>query len=130
MTAVVLDRAPTLPTAPTLDIKPIAAQAGGAATLTVPRYASFKEHAIALARQGVDFREVAGNGESAAILITVVAASGWQIPHERARIVFTQPILTRPERARVAFAVPVGALAELLRRLQATGVQVEHIYDY
>ena len=57
-------------------------------------------------------------------------ATGWKIPTDGARVVFAQPILTRPGTERVAFIVPVRSLDELLRRLDADRIDIEHVDDY
>ena len=48
------------------------------------------------------------------------------------RLLFEQPILTRPGQTRVVFAIPVAGLAaELRRAAEKPGIViVEHIYDY
>jgi hypothetical protein len=45
-------------------------------------------------------------------------------------MIFAQPILTQPGWERRVVALPVAELAPQLRRWRATGVQVEHVYDY
>ncbi|MET0552543.1 MAG: hypothetical protein ABW221_05870 [Vicinamibacteria bacterium] len=127
-TAVVLDRLPEgiegeLPRLRVLERLP-----EGAVLATVPRYDVFKDHAAVVARRGGAFVEVAGN--RGPILVTALVPSGWTPPVAGAAVVFTQPILTRPGRQRLAVTVPVGALAELLRVLEREGHALEHVYDY
>ena len=45
-------------------------------------------------------------------------------------MLFARPVLTSPPRQRVAIDAAVGALGDLLKRLAASGVALEHIYDY
>jgi hypothetical protein len=130
VTALVVDQLPEQTTLPNTEIKLLAKLEDGAALIIVPRYAAFKSHALALSRQAANFREIAGNGESASILLSVLVPTGWNIPTDGARVVFAQPILTRPGTERVAFVVPVRSLGELLRRLDADRIDIEHIYDY
>ena len=130
VTAVIVDRFPNL--GPQLtQLKPLLEMPGGPALVTVPRYDAFKTYAIALARGGATFREIAGNGASARILLTVLTPSDWAPALSGSSVLFEDPILTRPGRKRVALVVPVGNLAQALNTLAAArGVEVEHIYDY
>jgi len=102
--------------------------APGGVLATIPRYEGFTTYASWLARQGLDFREVAGNdGE---IQLSVLARQDWQ-PDANARVLFEQPILTEPGQKRSVIAVPISSLGALLRRLQAQrGVSVEHVFDF
>jgi len=127
VTAVVVDR---LPEPAGADVKVLEKLPDGGALVLVPRYAAFRASAGALARGDANFREIAGNGAQAPILVSVLAPAGWTPPAPDAEILFTQPLVTQPGAQRVAFTVPVGGLAELLRRLEAAQVRVEHVYDY
>lgn len=121
VTAVVLSRA--LPAdAQHPDYKPL----GEGALATIPRYEGFTTYSLWLAAQGVDFREIAGNDGD--VVVSLLVPDGWAAAG--VRVLFEQPILTRPGRKRVVFAVPVARLAAELRRAQAAAVVVEHVYDY
>lgn len=96
--------------------------------ITVPRYAAFKHYAIALAGQGVKFREVAGN--STVILISVLAPLDWDHEGFEGTVLFTQPILTQPHFKRVAVVVPILSLDQTLVALDRPPLRVEHVYDY
>jgi hypothetical protein len=103
----------------------------GRVLATVPRYQEFTRYARALARLGVSFEEIAGNGT--VILVTLVAPACWHAADagiDRHAVLFEQPILTQPERRRMALVLPVRRLSETLRSLDAAGVEVEHVYDY
>jgi hypothetical protein len=105
-----------------------AAPASGRMLATIPRYEGFGTYARWLASQGVDFIEIAGNrGE---ILVSELVPSDWS--PAGVRPLFEQPILTRPGRKRVVFAVAVSGLAAELRRAgeKPGAVIVEHIYDF
>jgi hypothetical protein len=102
--------------------------ADGSALVTLPRYDDFKEHAAALATEGVAFVEVAGN--RGVILVSAVVPADWTSPVPDTRLVFTQPLLTQPARKRVVVAVPVARLADTLRVLVQGGHELEHVYDY
>jgi len=127
-TAVVLDRVPDGIEAELPRLRVLERHPDGRALVTLPRYDDFKDHAAALARRGASFVEIAGN--RGPILVTALVPSGWTPPVSGASALFSQPILTRPGRQRVAVTVPVGALAELLRVLEREGHTLEHVYDY
>lgn len=95
--------------------------------VTVPRYEAFMPAAQALAAQGLNFREIAGN--RGRILVSLWLRDGASAPGLAGQL-FEQPILTEPGMRRVVAAVPVDQLAELLRQWQHAGVHLEHIYDY
>jgi len=123
-TVVLLDRLP--PSVTELRALHVLAPApGGQALVALPRYAAFRDVAIALARGGANFVEIAGN--RGPILISLRVPQRWSASPEQTRVLFAQPILTQPGTKRVALIVPVAALARVLRAL---GAQVEHIYDY
>lgn len=113
---------PKLPQLKVLQILP-----DGRALVTVPRYEAFMVYAQALAARGLNFEEIAGNRSF--ILVTLLTRRDWTAPLDLP-VVFDQPILTRPDRQRVALMVPVNSLAKQLRLWQAAGLQVEHIFDY
>ena len=98
------------------------------ALISLPRYAPFTTNACELARAGAHFQEIAGN--SSAILLTVLAPSGWKMNLLNARVLFTQPLPTKPGMNRVALATPVGSLGEILNQLLNSNIAVEHIYDF
>lgn len=128
VTAVVLDRPPAedLRAMPRLQL--LAREADGSVLATVPRYQAFTDYALALARQGVRITEVAGN--RGPILVSLIVPVAWSPGALPVRVLFTQPILTRPGSRRVVLTTPVGSLTTLLRAVQASGLSVEHIYDY
>ena len=127
VTAVVLDRVPdrieeTLP-----DLKQVQRFPDGGALLLVPRYEAFLKHASALAGRGASFREIAGNRGD--ILVSALVPTSWHAAASE-RVLFVQPIITRPGEQRVALVVPVASLAATLNRLDAPGLHLEHVYDY
>lgn len=99
------------------------ARQGTSLLIEAPRMQAFQDVAIALARKGAVFDEIAGN--SGEILVTLVME---EPPQPGGRAIYTQPILTRPGLTRYAVAVPVKRLGDMLRAVPAS--QVEHIYDY
>ncbi len=124
VTYVILDRAPT----GKLDGVTIQkTYPDGSVLAEWPRYGPFTPLAIEAARQGVGFREIAGN--RAAILISAVGPAQW-VPTGEMTALFSQPIPTEPGRSRWAIATPVSALHTTLRRMQTDQVTVEHVFDF
>lgn len=94
----------------------------GRAILILPRYEDFWHSAQLLARQGVDFEDIAGNDGN--ILVT-----SWRPASSVAEsypVLFRQSLITQPQLERRALEIPVHQLAAYLR----TGAQIEHVYDY
>jgi hypothetical protein len=113
---------PKMPELKVLQILP-----DGRTLITVPRYEAFMVYAQALAAKGLNFEEIAGNRTF--ILVSLLTKRDWTAPLDLP-VLFVQPILTRPDRQRVALMVPVNRLAMQLRQWQTAGPQVEHIFDY
>jgi hypothetical protein len=124
VTAVVIDRVPAgfEKDFPNTQI----VQSGDPALVLVPRYDQFMYYAAGLAAKDASFREIAGNGEKATILVSALVPQAWKADG----IILEQPVLTRPQTKRVVIGVPVGSLAQLLKRLAADGARLEHVYDY
>lgn len=109
------------------ELKQLAALAGDAVLVTVPRYEAFTVYSQALAEQGVNFSEIAGNDSF--ILVSLLAPDSWR-PDSLPPPLLAQPILTRPGTQRLLLTVPVNALAQSLRQWKANTLQVEHVFDY
>jgi hypothetical protein len=125
VTAVVLDRMPSVhPSRPEFKILKVA---GNDIIATIPRYEAFTDYSRWLAAEGVSFREIAGNrGE---VVLSLLVPIGYRSPVASARVLFSQPILTRANQQRVVLAIPVGQLSYQLR-LENDSVRVEHVYDF
>lgn len=128
LTAIVVDRLPGGTDNALPDTKTLQRFSDGSALVTVPRYAPFTDHAISLAKQGIGFREIAGNRID--ILVTVLVPLAWQMPSDATRLLFTQAIVTQPNLKRVALVVPIKSLTIVLNQLSVPGIQIEHVYDY
>ncbi len=126
VTAVVLDRFPEEARKELPRINVLDEAADGSVLVHVPRYQAFANDAQGLARHGLVFQEIAGN--RGPILITAIVPDDFAVGDRK--IVFTQRILTRPGKQRIAFAVRVDQLSAALRELNRPGVRVEHVYDY
>ena len=96
--------------------------------LNLPRYDKFNQAITELAKKGDHFKEIAGN--NSAILLTVLVPANSVEHFGMAQTVFIQPISSDMTMKRVALAVPVPKLAELLVMLDKDKVRVEHIFDY
>jgi hypothetical protein len=95
--------------------------------LKLPRNEAFTELVPALTRQGVRFRNIAGNEE---IFLTVRAPRTWAFGLGPGRLVLADPILTDRSLQRVGIAAPVPALHTVLSGLERSGATLEHLYDY
>lgn len=105
---------------------PPSSSALGPIYATIPRYEGFTTYSRWLARQDVDFLSVAGNtGE---IVVSELVPQAWR--PTGTRLLFEQPILTRPGTKRAVVAVPIARLADELRRADRAGDDIEHIYDF
>ena len=102
-------------------------RAGNQALVALPRYQGFTTAAIALARRGVGFVEIAGNTD--VILASVVVPVAQPAP-AGVRMRIRQPILTRPGYERRVFEVPVAQLGPWLAAHAARGDRLEHVFDY
>src|SRR5713101_123103 len=92
-----------------------------------PRYEAFTHVVTALVKQGVRFRDLAGNDE---ILLTAIAPRDWDYRLATGGLLFSDEILTDPAAQRIAVRVPVSSLHVILADLPTRGVSVEHLYDY
>lgn len=96
--------------------------------LYLPRYDKFAAAVTDLAKNKHSFKEIAGN--TSAILLTVIVPHDNTPVFENAQTVFVQPNASDPTVKRVALAIPVASLSNLLLQLDADHIQVEHVFDY
>ena len=127
-TGVWLDRAPALDAARWPEVRVLRTFPDGSVLATLPRYDAFKDYATAVAVAGASFREIAGN--RSVILVSALVPDAWAAETPGTRLLFTQPLLTRPGTKRVALVVPVAGLADTLRGLHDSRAALEHVYDY
>ncbi|QMW03485.1 hypothetical protein [Spirosoma foliorum] len=126
-TAVIVDKAPeTIPVASKAQL--LKTYPDGSALLILPRYEAFNPAVSALVQQGVTFREIAGN--NSALLLTILSPDTWHPNSADFRVVFTQPIVTKPGLKRVALVTTVGSLDKTIRYVNEQHVKIEHVYDY
>jgi hypothetical protein len=125
-TSVVVDRWPVCEQTPAAVLVG-AGGSNGETILALPRYEPFRAPAVALARCGARFREIAGN--RTVILLSAIGATGGTAP-PGSMVMMRQPIITRPGRERFVLIVPVSGLAGVLNGLESDGLALEHIFDY
>ena len=128
LTSVVVDKLPGEMTTSVENVDVLQRLSDGSVLITVPRYAPFTEGVAALASQGVGFVEIAGN--RTVILVSVLAPRVWVPSSNMGDVMFTQPILTQPDRIRWVLVVPVASLAQTLNTLSGSSIEIEHVYDY
>ena len=102
-------------------------RAGQQALVALPRYQGFTTAAIALARRGTGFVDIAGNTD---VILASVVVPATQPEPPGMRVLIRQPILTRPGNERRVFAVPVARLGPWLAEHEASGDRIEHVFDY
>ncbi|WP_227747168.1 hypothetical protein [Paraburkholderia franconis] len=102
----------------------------GRVLLSLPRYFDFRIAATALARQGLRIDDIAGNGASTPILVTVWAGNDTKLSAGYWRVLFEQPLTLPAQTRRIALLMPVGRLSTFLVQASAMGLTVEHVYDY
>ncbi|MDP1694019.1 MAG: hypothetical protein Q8L34_00590 [Candidatus Woesearchaeota archaeon] len=93
----------------------------------IPRYRQFTEVVITMAREGVIFKDIAGNQE---ILITLIAPKEWEYKLSEGKQLFSMQGLNQPEVNRIGVKVPVQKLHKILPELESEHIKIEHIYDY
>jgi hypothetical protein len=108
-------------------VKKIGEAPNGITVIRIPRYEAFTGRVLSLLRQGVRFRDIAGNDE---IVITVLAPAGWSVDNLNAFTVVDERVLTDVTTRRVALRVPVKELHTVVPGIEAGGARVEHLYDY
>jgi hypothetical protein len=89
----------------------------------MPRYEGFRKDLETRIARGEQFDDIAGNQN---IMVTLIAPLAWKSSDP----IFEWKILTEPEKKRVALAVPVRRLHEVLPQWKKQGVVLDHVYDY
>jgi len=93
----------------------------------IPRYQEFTDTAERLAKAGVSFADIAGNGE---ILLTAIVPAGAVYEVHSSQVLFSTEIPTQPDHKRVAVRCSVTELNAVLSIIAGRGWSIEHIYDY
>lgn len=110
------------------DIKLVRQLDGNTAIMDLPRYFDFRVAATELAQAGGQLVDIAGN--RSVILVSVWASNDNAMNVKNARILFEQPLITRPGYKRVALILPVPELSDFLLSAPQQNLRVEHVYDY
>jgi hypothetical protein len=108
-------------------IRKVKAVGPRSAIVTIPRHDAFTPIVAALVKQGVQFREFAGNDE---ILVTAMAPSALDVQLATGQVLLKEPLLTNPGATRIALKAPVASLRAVLNELAARGATLERIFDY
>jgi hypothetical protein len=96
--------------------------------VNLPRYDKFANAALAVAKQGRNFKEIAGN--NSAIIISIINPSNDEPKLNNAQIVFKQPFASNISQERIVLAMPVAQLSNILLQLDENKMKVEHVFDY
>jgi len=108
-------------------IRKIKTVGDGSYIVTLPRFEAFTPMVVALTKQGVRFREFAGNDE---ILLTATAPSALEFRLAAGDLLLYEPLLTNPGATRIAVKLPVESLNVVLAELARYGITLERLYDY
>jgi hypothetical protein len=109
------------------DIVRVAPVGPQAHIVKIPRGEVFTKHVLSLHAAGVRFVSIGGNDD---VMVSVIRARPNGNPPAPARVLTDEPLLTDPDRSRLALSVPVASLNDTITHIQATEGIVEHIYDY
>ncbi|KTT50536.1 hypothetical protein SB11R_07120 [Pseudomonas oryzihabitans] len=126
-TQVVIDPPPTVLTLPPRTTV-LRSLNNGQRVLSLPRYFDFRLAATALAKQGVEFSDIAGNDGD--ILVTIWLPDDVAAPPLPGRELFTQALQIPADIRRVGMLVKVRDLASFLNLATARNITVEHVHDY
>jgi FAD/FMN-containing dehydrogenase len=81
----------------------------------------------ALGDRGGELREIAGNDR---IAVSWLAPRGFHYAAQDGELTLRWPVLTAPGTERALLFLPVARLSESVRRLEARGAQLDHVFDY
>jgi FAD/FMN-containing dehydrogenase len=91
------------------------------------RWGPFTEAAAALAGDGFDFGDISGNRR---IVVTAVGPRDREPPSDGSVELFESRVLSNEALERHVLLVETRALGAFLRLLPASGIRLEHVYDY
>lgn len=100
---------------------------GGASVIETDRYRTHTEIMRGLAARGRNHVEIAGNTR---ILVTVISPPDEPVILKDATVLLDVPVQARPGWRRVGLDVEVSSLMALMRSLEGSQLQLEHVYDY
>ena len=100
----------------------------GATIIETPRYRAFTEVLRKLSTGGHDMLEIAGNDD---ILLTFLLPIGNETGSSiKGTRLFAVPLQARPGWQRIGFDVKVADLLAVMRQIEDTDIELEHVYDY
>jgi hypothetical protein len=99
----------------------------GSSVIETPRYRAFTEILQGLARRGRDLVEIAGNDD---VLVTMLARDAAAVRGADAVQLFAVPVQARPGWHRLGLDAKVSKLLPLMRQIEGTTIELEHVYDY
>lgn len=102
---------------------PVKPLPNGLVLVDTPRYATFTDILVRLAKQRVHLVEVAGNDD---IFLTILMPTA--APHRDGTTLLTMRLPDGRERRGISVKVPT--LLPLIRSAQQSGGTIEHVYDY
>lgn len=110
-------------------VKIVGLASNGATIIETPRYRIFTGISRKLAQRGRNFTEIAGNDD---ILITVLAQARDTpvLSKLKAKTLFEIPVQSRTGWRRIGLDLKVVDLMALMRALDGSGIEFEHVYDY
>ena len=108
------------------DVKALG-ESGGAVKLDMPRYARFTAIVLALAQTNAQLVEIAGNDD---ILVTLLVPDAARARLGGGPVVIDMPLGDRPGWRRIGVSTKVAGLLQFVRTAQASGAEIEHVYDY
>jgi hypothetical protein len=99
----------------------------GTSIIETPRYRAFTDILRYLATSGRNLVEIAGNDD---VLVTVVARGELPTNSFGATQLFAVPVQSKPGWRRLGLDVKVVNLLSIIRQIQGSSIELEHVYDY
>ncbi len=99
----------------------------GDLVVTAPRWGGFTEVMPQLADTGARYVEINGNDE---IVFTTVEAENSEATPAHARLLFNSMVISPTGKKRSVYVVRVEHLADALRSLAPSDIELEHIFDF
>jgi FAD/FMN-containing dehydrogenase len=93
----------------------------------LPRHEGFRDAVSTLTKSGGELRQIAGNDF---IAVTWLVPRGFRFEPQDGEVTVRWPVLSEPKRQRALLFTPVTELAGCVRRLQARGASLDHVFDY
>lgn len=108
-------------------LKPVRTLPGGLVEVEAPRYAQFSALLAKLAASPVTLVEIAGNDD---IFLTAALPRARVSGLGNTGLLLSMPLGERPGWRRIGVSTKVAALLPTMRRIEAAGGTIEHVYDY